>query len=61
MKRRDRWIPIAIFGVTLVVLLWVGLSYLAVRLVDCEPGSFYSLKRGRCVGGLEFDVGGSWW
>jgi hypothetical protein len=56
MKCRDRWKPILICGVTLVVLLWVGLSYLAVRLVDCEPGYSYSLRHGRCVGNLEFDV-----
>ena len=62
MKRRDRWIQILILGPTLVVLLWFGLSFLAARLIDCELGYAYSIRHGRCVGMLEFDLGWrAWW
>jgi hypothetical protein len=40
----------------LVMLAW----YRFGPLPDCEPGYTYSIRHLRCVGMLEFDMGG-WW
>jgi hypothetical protein len=58
LRRGDRWIPALVVAALLFVVVAVALPALAVRLVDCPPGYFYSLWRGRCVGSLEFDRGG---
>jgi hypothetical protein len=43
-------------AVLLIIMVIAALPGLARRLVDCQPGSSYSLRHGRCVGHLEFDI-----